>query len=59
MLDNAPWHTGKLIRKYLRLMKAPVILMSPYSPMLASVEFLFGQLKTGDHAQALVGVNKK
>ena len=42
LLDNAPWHTGKLIRKYLRLMQAPVILMSPYSPMLASVESLFG-----------------
>ena len=48
LLDNAAWHTGKLMKKRLAKLGVPVIYSGPYSYSAAAVESVFAALKLGD-----------
>ena len=48
LLDNAAWHTSRLMQKRLAKLDVPIIFSGPYSYSAAPVEQLFSALKLGD-----------
>ena len=48
LLDNAAWHTSKLMKKRLAKLNVPIIYSGPYSYSAAPVELVFAALKLGD-----------
>ena len=48
LLDNAAWHTSKVMRKRLARLGLRVIFSGPYSYSVAPVELVFAALKFGD-----------
>jgi transposase len=47
LLDNASWHKSEATRAFLRRLQVPVMFSAQYSYSAASIELLFGGLKTG------------
>jgi len=43
--DNAPWHTAKIVRNYLRRLKIKILHWPPQSPDLSPIENLWRQIK--------------
>jgi hypothetical protein len=58
IIDNVKYHKSKKLKESLRKMKIPVLYPSPYSPMVLSVEMLFGLIKTGDHNPSHLSTTK-
>lgn len=52
LLDNAPYHVGKLAREYFRKMQIPVMYTAPYSYSASPIETLFSMLKLGELNEA-------
>ena len=48
LLDGARYHTGSVIREYMRKLELDIIWSGPYSYSTAPIELLFGALKFGD-----------
>ena len=48
LMDNAPYHVGKLAREYFRKMQIPVMFTAPYSYSSSPIETLFSMLKLGE-----------
>ena len=44
-MDNAPWHSGKEIRSYMRKMQLPMMYSGYYSYDASPIESLFSLLK--------------
>jgi transposase len=43
--DNAPWHTAKIVRRYLASQKVKILSWPPQSPDLSPIENLWKQIK--------------
>ena len=52
LMDNAPYHVGKLAREYFRKMQIPVMFTAPYSYSASPIETLFSMLKLGELNEA-------
>ena len=48
LLDGARYHTGSLVREYLRKLEVQVIWSGPYSYSTAPIEMVFAALKFGE-----------
>jgi len=48
LLDGARYHTGSLVREYMRKLELQVIWSGPYSYSTAPIEMVFGALKFGE-----------
>ena len=59
LLDGAKYHTGSLVREYMRKLDLQVIWSGPYSYSTAPIETVFAALKFGELNQDKKGTGKK
>ena len=59
LIDNAPYHTGKNLRKYFLKMQIPVMYSAPYCYSSAPIETLFAHLKLGELNSERLPTGKK